>query len=218
MLSNLFGSRVRAKALCWLLCHPDERFFVRQLESITKEDATNLSRELARLARMGILTCVKEGREKYYQADRACAVFPELQGLAVKTLGVADVLRSALESLSGRISVAFLYGSFACGEQRIGSDVDLVVVGEVSFGEVVSALAEAQRELRREANPTVFPPEEFRRKAAAGDHFVKAVMDGPKVFVIGDLHEFAGVVEQPLAGAAPGQPPGDRDAPGGGGP
>jgi len=36
--------------------------------------------------------------EKYYQANRDCAVFPELCGLALKTAGMADVLR---EELSG---------------------------------------------------------------------------------------------------------------------
>jgi DNA-binding transcriptional ArsR family regulator len=54
MLHDLFGSRLRAKALGWLLTHPDERYFVRQLTGILGEDSTNLSRELSRLARMGI--------------------------------------------------------------------------------------------------------------------------------------------------------------------
>jgi len=49
MLTNLLRSRLRAKVLGWLFSHPDERYFVRQLTGLLKEDSTNISRELARL-------------------------------------------------------------------------------------------------------------------------------------------------------------------------
>ena len=193
MLDTLLGSRLRAKVLAWLLCHSDERYFVRQLESILGEDSTNLSRELAQLAELGILVSQTEGRQKYYQADRQCPIFPELQGLAIKTMGVADVVKSALTSLADRIQVAFLYGSFAQGEPRADSDVDVMIVGDVRFTEVVSALAEAQQKLGREVNPTVYPPAEFREKAAADHHFIKAVLRGPKILLIGDEDDLAGL-------------------------
>ena len=193
MLDKLLGSRLRAKALAWLLTHPGERFFVRQLETILGEDSTNLSRELARLAGLGILTCESEGREKYYQADGKCPIFPELQGLAIKTMGVADVLKSALTDMADRIHVAFIYGSFAQGEPRADSDVDVMIVGDVRFTEVVSALAQAQQKLGREINPTVYPPEEFRQKAAGDHHFIKRVLRGPKILLIGDEDDLAGL-------------------------
>lgn len=199
MLDKLFGSKLRARVVGWLFCHPDERFFVRQMESILGEDATNLSRELARLAEIGMLICESDGREKYYQANTECPIFPELQGLAVKTVGVADVLKSALAPIAERIDLAFIYGSFARGEQRLGSDIDLLTVGDMSFGDVVSALADAQKSLCREVNPTAYPRVEFRQKLAAGHHFLKSVLDGPKIFLIGDERELAGLVEEPLA-------------------
>ena len=61
MLEKLFNSRLRAKALGWMLLHPDERFFVRQLAELIGEDSANLSRELIRLDNMGILTRRREG-------------------------------------------------------------------------------------------------------------------------------------------------------------
>lgn len=193
MLEKPIGSRVRAKALAWLLTHPDESFFVRQLETVLSEDSTNLSRELARLARLGILTCEHRGKEKFYQADRRCPVFRELQALAIKTTGVADTLRTALAPLAGRLVVAFIYGSFAEGEPSADSDVDIVVIGDVSFAEVVSALARAQRKLSPEVNPTVYPPREFRGKARASDHFVSSVLRRQKIFLIGDEDDLAGL-------------------------
>jgi len=100
-------------------------------------------------------------------------------------VGVADVLREMLAPLAERIRVAFVYGSIASGEERAGSDVDLMVVGEAKFGDVVSALAPAQQALRREVNPNVYPTLEFRKKTAAGEPFLKRVLAGRRIFVLG---------------------------------
>ncbi|MBM4031498.1 MAG: ArsR family transcriptional regulator [Planctomycetes bacterium] len=192
LLERLLGSRVRARALSWLLTHHHERFYVRQLESLLGEKVANLSIELSRLADMGILTCRTEGRQKYYQADTTCPIFPDLQRVAIKTMGLADVLQSALGPLRDRIAAAFIYGSFAKADTRPGSDVDVMIIGHVTFGEVVSALRKAQDTLAREVNPTVYPPEEFRQKSVH-QHFVRSVLREPKIFLIGDERELAGL-------------------------
>src|SRR3954471_2677848 len=100
ILEQLLGSRLRANALSWLLSHPGERFFVRQLAATLREDSTNLSRELARLESMGIVKGAREGQQKYFQADPACPIYPELRGLVAKTSGVGDLLREVLRPLS----------------------------------------------------------------------------------------------------------------------
>ena len=64
-----------------------------------------------------------------------------------KTVGGVEILARALSSLGGRINVAFIYGSMARGEQRRGSDVDVFIIGDASFGEVVETLTPAQEKL-----------------------------------------------------------------------
>jgi predicted nucleotidyltransferase len=195
VLKNLFGSKVRARALAWLVMHPDERYFVRQLTGIIGEDSTNLSRELAKLADIGLLTCRQEGRQKYYQVNRGSPVFEELRGLAVKTSGLADVLREALGPLGDRIRIAFLFGSFAEGRESARSDVDVAIIGSVSLAEVSKALGPAEKTLGREINPVVYPEDEFRKKVLAGHHFVTSIIKGKKIFLVGeseDLRRVAG--------------------------
>lgn len=199
VIDKLLGSKLRAKTLGWLFSHPDQRYFVRQLETILAEDKTNLSRELARLAEMGILVSQSEGRQKYYRANRDCPIFDDLQGLLTKTVGVADVLRQALAPLAERIDFALLYGSVARREFGLDSDVDVLVVGSVTFAEVVAAVSVAQEHLAREVNPAVFPKEEFQRKLHAGGHFLKDVMKGPRILLIGDERELAELAESRLA-------------------
>jgi len=193
MLAELLGSKLRAKVLGWLFSHSDERYFGRQLEEILNEDSTNISRELARLAKMGILTCQTEGRQKYYQANKNCPVFTELRGLVLKTAGLVDVLRGALKPLSKKIKVAFAYGSFATGSAKADSDVDLMVIGSCGFGEIVDAVGKTQDKLGREVNPSVYPADEFKKKVAAEHHFLKTVLAGSKIFLIGDEHELEGL-------------------------
>lgn len=195
MMEQLFGSRLRAKLVGWLMTHPDERYFVRQLTAILEGDSTNVSRELTRLARMGLLTCQEEGRQKYYQANRRCPVFGELKGLAVKTFGLGDVLREDLKPMAGKIRVAFLFGSFAKLKETADSDVDILAVGETGSAEVVKALRPARERLGREINVTVYSPLEFRAKAKAGHDFIARVLKGRRIYLIGsedDLKKLVG--------------------------
>ena len=189
LLESLLGSRLRARLLGWLFSHPDERFFVRQLASLLGEDSTNLSRELARLAEQGIVLSSREGQQKYYQVNPRCSVYPELRGLILKTSGLGDVLREGLRSLADRIRTAFVFGSFASVKEDADSDIDLVVLGDVSLGELVEALGPAQSQLGREVNPVVYPISEMREKLSEGHHFLSSVLAGPKLFVMGSQDE-----------------------------
>lgn len=194
MMQQLFGSRLRAKLLGWLMTHPGERYFVRQLTAILEEDSTNVSRELTKLERVGILASRQEGRQKYYQANRRCPVFEELRGLAIKTAGLADVLRAALQSITDRIAVAFVFGSLARAQDTAASDIDLLVIGDVGAAEVAKALRPAGKQLGREINALVYPPSEFRRKAKAGHHFVTAVVQDEQMYLVGDRSDLQALV------------------------
>jgi predicted nucleotidyltransferase len=169
-----------------------------------------MQRELKRLSEAGIILRQVRGRQVFYQANRQCPIFPELQGLLVKTVGVADILRKALAALADRIQVAFLYGSMVKGSARSASDVDVLVIGEITFAELVAALCPAQERLGREVNPSVYPRKEFCGKLAQHHHFLTSVLKEPKVFLVGDEHELARLAQSGMANRASNQPARDR--------
>ncbi len=185
MLEKLFGSRLRARVIGWLFTHPDERYFVRELTKLLDEDSTNLSRELVKLQESGFLTSRLEGRQKYYQANARSPMFEELKGLAVKTTGLADHLRKALQPLTKQIQVAFVHGSFARGEAKAASDVDLILVGHLSSRDAAACLARTGTKLGREINYVVYDPKEFKKKAKEKQHFISEVLKAPKIFLMG---------------------------------
>jgi len=184
----LFGKTRRA-VLALLYGHPEEDFYLRQIARAAGGGLGAVQRELKLLTDAGILRRRTRGRQVYFQANPDCPVYGELRSLLVKTVGVADLLRASLLPLADRIGAAFIHGSFARGEEGPRSDVDLLVVGEARFAEVVSALAPAQEALGREVNPVVYPLEEFRRRRAEGDHFLTSVLGGPRILLMGDEGE-----------------------------
>jgi demethoxyubiquinone hydroxylase (CLK1/Coq7/Cat5 family) len=65
------------------------------------------------------------------------------------------------------------------------SDVDVMVIGNVTFGEVANALYDVQTTLAREVNPKVMSRDEWREKKNAQSTFVQELMSKPKIFTIG---------------------------------
>lgn len=191
--------RVRRSVLTLLLMDPDKRWHLREVARKADCAVGTVRRELKGLVACGIAVESRDGNRIYYQANSQCPVYPELAGLIRKTSGLVDVLRAALAGVGERIRVAFVYGSQARQEAGPRSDVDLLVIGEIGFTELVSALAQAQETLDREINPTVYSAREFSRKAASGHHFVRSVLKTPKVFLIGDADELGRLAAERLA-------------------
>jgi len=188
-LGTLFFGAYRREVLGLLLLHPDESFHLREIARATSTQPGTLRRKLMQLADAGVLSRERVGNLVRYKADTTCPIFDELRGILKKTTGIADVLRVSLAPLGNKISVAFVFGSVASGAERRTSDIDVMVVGSVSFEEVVGALHASQQELRREINPTVFSAAEFRKKAAEKGSFVARVLAEPKLFIQGMEHD-----------------------------
>jgi len=186
LLSNLFGSRLRAKVLGWLFTHTDERYFVRQLTALLGEDSTNLSRELSRLEKMGLLISTTSGKQKYYQTDPQSPIFNELHNLMIKTAGLYDILRFALAPAGERITLAFVFGSFASANENRSSDIDVMIIGDIKFTEVINLFSPVQKSLSREINPVVYPVAEFISRVREEHYFIKNILSDRKIFLVGD--------------------------------
>ena len=182
--SALFG-KTRLAILALLYGQIDRTFYLSEIVRLAGVGRGAVQRELARLTRVGLLTRTERGQQVHFQANAEAPVFDELKGLVRKTAGIVDLLRLALSPLAGRISSAYVYGSIARGEETATSDIDLLIVGDVSLFDIVSATAGIRETLGRDLNPTVFPPAEYADKVRAKDHFLTTVLAGPRLHVIG---------------------------------
>jgi predicted nucleotidyltransferase len=177
---------VQRRVLGLLFGQPDRRFQSAEIIRLAASGTGAVHRLLQKLAAVGLVTVTRDGNQKYYQANRDSPIFPELHGLVVKTVGVVEPLRAALEPLANRIAAAFVFGSVAKGSDRATSDLDLLVVADrLEYSELYRALETAEQELARLVNPTLMSRAEWRRKCAEPDSFSARVAAQSKLFVIG---------------------------------
>lgn len=182
---ELMFSAYQRKVLALLLMRPEDGLHVREIARLTGVPPGSLHRELRTLTEAGLLLREPVGNQVRYSANRNCPIYPELAEIFRKTTGLADLLRKALAPLSKRIHSAFLFGSIARQAESSRSDVDLFVVGEVTFTEVVAAVSPLQERLGREINPVVMTSEQFRIARESDDRFVRRVLSEQRLVLMG---------------------------------
>jgi predicted nucleotidyltransferase len=188
-LAEILFKDYRRRVLALLLLNPDKRYHVREIARITGTVAGTLHKELARLAEAGILARQNVGNQVQYFADKNCPIFDELASILRKTSGLIEVLANALVPLEEKIAVALVFGSMANARETSSSDVDLLVIGDIDFVDVVKVIYPCQDRLQREINPKVYTQKEWKRLLAKKNSFSKEVMKQPKLFIIGAKDE-----------------------------
>lgn len=192
-LPSLLFPEYRRRVLGLLLLRPDEALHGREIARRTGLPAGTITRELTKLAEVGLLKRTKRGNQQVYSADTSGPIFTELASILRKTTGLADVLVQALAPAAPKLRLAFVFGSVARGQETGGSDVDVMLIGDLGFREAVELLHPCQATLGREVNPKLFSASEFTEKAAA-EPFLIDVLAKPKIFLIGNAHDLEELV------------------------
>jgi predicted nucleotidyltransferase len=195
LTSALFPGTKR-KLLALFFLNTDRAYYFSEVARLTATRQGVVQRELRTLTDAGILNVETRGRQKFYSANQGNPVFSELRSIVFKTFGIVARLQTALKPVEMRISAAFVHGSFARGEETSNSDLDLFVIGKVSLDELIAALRPAEKEIGREINPSLFDEDEFRRRFAQRNHFVRTLAQADKEFVIGTEDELRRLAEE----------------------
>jgi predicted nucleotidyltransferase len=186
-LGGALFTGTQQRVLGLLFGQPDRSFYASELIGLAGMGSGAVQRELARLAEAGLVTVRIIGSQKHYQADARSPIFAELHGIAQKTFGLAEPLRTALAPMAGEISAAFVYGSVAKKTDTAGSDVDLMVVSDrLTYADLFAALEQASAIIGRTVNPTIFTRKDLAKRLKAKESFITRVLAQPKTWVIGD--------------------------------
>lgn len=196
-LSDTLFGRTRGAVLAVLYGHAGESYYLRQLARMTGITLGPVQRELRQLVYAGLVTKRIQGTQTLFTANASSPIFAEMRSIVAKTVGMHDVLLTALSPLKSKIDLAFVYGSVARSGETAQSDIDLMVVGTARFADVVERIADAQKTLNREINPTVYTAKEFSSKLRG--NFLKTVLGGKKLFIIGDEDDLRELGRQPVA-------------------
>jgi len=184
LIETLFP-KARIAVLSELSKAADTGLHLREIARRSGLNSKTVLREVHALRDADVLTAQRIGRQIIYRLNPDCAIYEELRSIIRKTVGLAGVLRGALEPLQDQIEFAYIYGSHATGTERPDSDVDLMVVGDISLRELSSPIRKAGRTVQRIVNPTLYSPQEYAEGLKDGNSFVSRVRHGARINLIG---------------------------------
>ena len=185
---SLFG-RARSEVFRMLFLPASKEMYLREMERESKLFVRALQEELGSLVENGFVLKRRDGNRVYFRANGEHPLFFEIRGMALKSFGLRDVLHEGLKRLKG-VDFAFVFGSFARRGETPRSDVDLMVVGEISTRRLLPALKKPVQLLNREINPHVITRKELIEKKRKKNAFILDVLKGEKIFIIGREDEF----------------------------
>ena len=188
ILAEILSSNIRAEIFRNLFGVEKQILHLREIERRTGFAVGTVQQEIKKLLRLDIITRIKDGNRSYYKANTNHPLYPEIRNLVLKTNGLADLLKQAL-SAEPKIKIAFVFGSFARKEEKAASDVDLMIIGDVSLKKLTGLLMDVSEKMGREINPYRLTESEFIKRKKEKDHFLQEVLQSPKIFITGTEDE-----------------------------
>ena len=186
-IGNALFTKTQQKIMGLLFQKPDTSFYLNEIVRLAGMGKGTVMRELEKMTDSGLLTVKPIGNQKHYQANASSPIFDELLAITRKTFGLADVVSEVLMPAQNTILYAFIYGSVAKGTETASSDIDLMIIGKgLVYADVMGLLLLAEQELQRTINPTLYTPQDFRKKMDAKNSFLTRIMEQDRIAVMGD--------------------------------
>jgi predicted nucleotidyltransferase len=188
-ITSVFKSKTRAALFRLFFTNPDSQYYLRELELLLSIPVALIRKELLRLEEEGVFVSTRKGNLVFYSLDKSYPLFDELKSIVLKTVGAVGLLKETMSGIKG-VEASLIYGSFARSEERAGSDIDLLIIGEVDENILVNEIKNAEKLLKREVNYVIFRRPEFKKRKKEGDPFIKEILKSPKVFLVGVLMNY----------------------------
>ena len=197
-LARALFSNVQQRVLALIFGQPNRTFYASELIRLAGSGSGAVQRELARLEKSGLVSSTRFGNQKHYAANRDSPIFAEVRSIVLKTVGLVEPIREALEPFGNKIKAAFVFGSVARGEDTAKSDIDLMIIGhELDYAEVFKSLERSETLLSRSINPIIMTPQQWNQRRLRDSNFVSKLSKLPKYYVIGSEEELRRWESQP---------------------
>jgi len=183
ILPEILSSRVRAEIFRILFSDAGTELHAREIQRRSGMSIAAVQEELKKLERLGLINLRRSGNRVYYRSNQEHPLYSDIHNLVLKTSGLADLFKEALKDQ--KIRIAFIFGSIADGKEKAGSDVDLIVIGDLGLRELSGLLSGLADKIGREINPHVFSPDEFSQRICQKDPFLSRVISSSKLFIKG---------------------------------
>jgi DNA-binding transcriptional ArsR family regulator len=160
LFGGLITSKMRVRILMRLFLDPGQQAYLRELAQEFDASPSQVREELRRLHQAGLLSLRKNGRQNFYRANVSHPLFPELQSIVRKALGMDRILESIVERL-GNLDQVLLLDDYA--EGRDTGIIDLVLVGSINRRNLDDIVLKTERYIGRKIRALALDAEEYQR-------------------------------------------------------
>jgi len=187
---NILKSKLRAELLAFYFSRPHAELYLSELARAIKADPMNLSRELKRLEKDNIFISRMSGKQKYYKLNKNYLFYNELKNIVAKTVGIESSLAEIVKG-ERAIKFCFIYGSYAAGTDRAGSDIDLFIIAEPAAMDLAAEkISGLEKKIGREINYRFFTDADFKKAIKEKNSFILNILKNKKIFLIGNEKDF----------------------------
>jgi DNA-binding transcriptional ArsR family regulator len=158
MLDGLITSKTRVRILMRLFLNSREKVYLRELASEYGLSSGQVSSELHHMRDAGFLSQDRAGRKIEYRANTSHPLFPELQSMARKALGMDRILDSIVGRL-GNLEMALLLDDYAQGKDT--GIVDLALVGDINKQNLNDLVEKTERYINRKIRTLILTWQEY---------------------------------------------------------
>lgn len=197
VLQKLIGSRARAAILSALFFESNTKIHLRDIVRKSMLSVGPIQKELKNLETTGLILSERDGNRLYYYANPFHPLYDVVKELVRLTTGVYGTLREAIGT--GDVTFAYVFGSVAANQEKVQSDIDLMVIGTLSLRNLSKRLSGITEKLGREINPHCFSCEEYFSRCKSRDHFITSVIETKRHVIIGDKDELARMEKEWMA-------------------
>lgn len=177
---ELTKSKTKEKILRLFFSAPEKSYYLRQMERMINVSVGTLRREILVLKEKGIFKSEHRGNLLYFFLNKEYPLYKELKNIIFKTIGAEGALKKELSKISG-IKEAYIYGSFARGEEKSLSDIDILIIGSINENEFIDLISKLEQKLDREINYTLMTEKEFRKKLKEKNSFLENILKQKKI-------------------------------------
>jgi len=159
MLDGLITSKTRVRILMRLFLNSREKVYLRELANEYDMSPGQLSTELHHMRDAGFLSQGKAGSKVEYRANTKHPLFPELQSMARKALGMDRIVDSIIERL-GNLEIALLLDDYAQGKDT--GIIDLALVGDINKQNLADLVEKTERYVERKIRTLTLSLQEYQ--------------------------------------------------------
>jgi len=159
LFTGLISSKTRIKLLIRFFFNPNTSSYLRELSKEFNVSTNSVREELNQLTRIKLLASHKSGRRVFYKANEKHPLFPELNSMVSKVLGIDQVIDSIVTRL-GDLERAYLLDDYAEGKDT--GIIDLLLVGDIDQYHLNDLSRKTERYIKRKIRSLVMSRDEYK--------------------------------------------------------